>query len=94
MILGYVCALFSEKNNKKNRVWFWNYRFNTGVIFVISIPTNKVGWDEETHFKRAYQMSIYPGGEKFLQRYLDSLRRIHYTTILIFNHNHMKKSKI
>ena len=34
-----------------------------GLIFVVAIPANKVGWDEETHFKRAYQMSIYPGGE-------------------------------
>ena len=41
-----------------------NLLVTLGIIFVRSIPTNKVGWDEETHFKRAYQMSIYPGGEK------------------------------
>ena len=35
-----------------------------GIVFVISIPTNKIGWDEETHFKRAYEMSLYPGEEQ------------------------------
>ena len=34
-----------------------------GIIFAVSLPTNKIGWDEETHFKMAYQMSVYPGGE-------------------------------
>ena len=34
-----------------------------GLVLVVAIPANKVGWDEETHFKRAYQMSLYPGGE-------------------------------
>lgn len=34
-----------------------------GIIFVVAIPTNKVGWDEETHLKRAYELSIYPDEE-------------------------------
>lgn len=34
-----------------------------GIIMAISLPTNKVGWDEETHFKWAYEISVWPGGE-------------------------------
>ena len=39
-----------------------------GIIFVVAIPTNKVGWDEETHFKRAYELAIYPGEENLTEQ--------------------------
>lgn len=34
-----------------------------GLIILISLPINKVGWDEEVHFQYAYQMSLTPGAE-------------------------------
>ena len=65
LILGIcVCVIFRKKITKEIEYGFGIIALTLGIIFVISIPTNKVGWDEETHFKRAYQMSIYPGGEK------------------------------
>lgn len=65
LILG-ICILviFNKSVSKKIEYGFGIIALTLGIIFVVSIPTNKVGWDEETHFKRAYQMSIYPGGEK------------------------------
>ena len=62
--VSYTHLIFRKKITKEIEYGFGIIALTLGIIFVISIPTNKVGWDEETHFKRAYQMSIYPGGEK------------------------------
>ncbi|QNM06874.1 DUF2142 domain-containing protein [Qiania dongpingensis] len=35
-----------------------------GVLILTCFPVTKVGWDEETHFRRAYELSLYPGGEE------------------------------
>ena len=32
-----------------------------GTFMVFSIPTSKIGFDEEIHFLRAYSLSVYPG---------------------------------
>lgn len=34
---------------------------SVGMILIFAFPPTKVGWDEETHFRRAYQLSIWPG---------------------------------
>lgn len=33
----------------------------TGLIMIINLPLNKVGWDEEIHLNWAYRMSVFPG---------------------------------
>jgi len=65
LILG-ICLLviFRKKIGKEIEYGFAVIALALGIVFVISIPTNKIGWDEETHFKRAYEMSLYPGEEK------------------------------
>ena len=103
LILGIcVCVIFRKKITKEIEYGFGIIALTLGIIFVISIPTNKFILQAQhrlhgmkkhilkEHIKCPYILEE----KKFLQRYLDSLRRIHYTTILIFNHNHMKKSKI
>ena len=65
LILG-ICLLviFRKKIGKEIEYGFAVIALALGIVFVISIPTNKIGWDEETHFKRAYEMSLYPGEEQ------------------------------
>ena len=65
LIMG-ICLLviFRKKIGKEIEYGFAVIALALGIVFVISIPTNKIGWDEETHFKRAYEMSLYPGEEQ------------------------------
>ena len=72
LILGIcVCVIFRKKITKEIEYGFGIIALTLGIIFVISIPTNKVGWDEEISIHLTFlltfttdQMSIYPGGEK------------------------------
>lgn len=35
-----------------------------GILMIACLPATKVGWDEEAHFMRVYQMSLFPGGKE------------------------------
>lgn len=50
----------------------------TGLVMLIAIPTNKVGWDEEVHFKTAYSLSVWPGGEWIAREPAGQLEVTHY----------------
>lgn len=39
----------------------------TGTFVVFSLPTSKIGWDEEIHFMRSYSISVYPGAMELSQ---------------------------
>ena len=48
---------------KKIEYGFAIVAFFTGLIMIINLPLNKVGWDEEIHLNWAYRMSVLPGNE-------------------------------
>lgn len=48
---------------KKIEYGFAIVAFFTGLIMIINLPLNKVGWDEEIHLNWAYKMSVFPGSE-------------------------------
>lgn len=54
---------FREVILKKLEYGFVIVALFTGIIMLINIPANKVGWDEEVHVNWAYRMSLLPGGE-------------------------------
>lgn len=54
---------FREVILKKLEYGFVIVALFTGMIMLINLPINKVGWDEEVHVNWAYKMSLLPGGE-------------------------------
>ena len=38
-----------------------------GIVMIVLLPPNKVSWDEEIHFYRAYCIASYPGGVQVSQ---------------------------
>ncbi len=54
---------FHEFFSRKLEYVFLMLSIVAGSILILLLPPNKVVWDEETHFMRAYQMSVWPGGQ-------------------------------
>ncbi len=55
--------VFHEFLGRRIEYGFLGISLLIGTLMIIMMPANKIGWDEETHFQRAYQISLYPGGE-------------------------------
>ncbi|MCD2492146.1 DUF2142 domain-containing protein [Lacrimispora sp. NSJ-141] len=49
---------------KKIEYLFLTVGLAGGILMLLCFPATKVGWDEEIHFRRAYELSLYPGGEE------------------------------
>lgn len=64
IILGSI-ILFDCREIVSRRIeyGFCIVAFISGIIMLIALPTNKVGWDEETHFRWAYEISLWPEQE-------------------------------
>ena len=64
IILGSI-ILFDCREIVSRRIeyGFCIVAFVSGIIMLIALPTNKVGWDEETHFRWAYEISLWPEQE-------------------------------
>ena len=59
-----VCGIVFRKKFGQKLEWaFLAVSLTAGVFMIACLPATKVGWDEETHFMRSYQLSVYPGGQ-------------------------------
>lgn len=60
-----VCGIVFRKKFGQKLEWaFLAVSLTAGVFMIACLPATKVGWDEETHFMRSYQLSLYPGGQQ------------------------------
>lgn len=60
-ILGIL--LFTELLTKKLEIVFLIISLMVGTVTIAAMPPHKVGWDEEIHFYRAYQLSYVLEGK-------------------------------
>ena len=67
LVIGNVILLllmFKGYFGKRIEAAFLLICLSGGILLLSCFPASKVGWDEDTHFYRAYQLSVYPGGEE------------------------------
>ena len=75
-----LCCLWEKRKMVASNIeyGFCIIALVTGMVMLIALPTNKVGWDEEVHFNTAYSLSVWPGGEWLSREPAGQLEVTHY----------------